>query len=148
MAINVQHLLSRPMDSVKKPPTKPAGTYNGIIAGFKFAESKVQKTPYVRFTINNVTPGQDIAPDQQLDADGQPIDFSKWIPHKDFFLTDDALFRLKSFLEEGLQLPCNGRQFVEVLPDTKGMPVMFTATQRTSDDGKEIYIDIGDVVKA
>src|SRR5215831_16229366 len=121
MSVNFKDLLSRPVDSAKKPPTKPPGTYYGVISSYKFAESQKQKTPYVRFTFNNIQPGEDLlAGDQRAlqDDEGNPIDFSKWTPYKDYFLTDDALYRLKEFLQS-LGVETAGRSFDETIPEAK-----------------------------
>ena len=147
MAVNFKELLSRPVDSAKKPPTKPAGTYTGTIASHKFDESMKQKTPYVRFTFNNIQPGEDILnsdPRLVQDEDGNPIDFSKWSPYKDFYLTEDALYRLKEFLQS-LGIDTAGRMFNDILPETKGMPVILTAVVTSSDDATRMYTNIGDV---
>jgi|SRR5215471_13022832 len=146
MAVNFKELLDRPVDSAKKPPTKPPGTYRGIIASFKFDESKQQRTPFVRFTINNVQPGDDILanPKNLLDDEGEQINFSKWIPYKDFYLTDDALYRLKEFMHS-LGIDTAGRSFNETLPEVTGMPVLFHGVTSTSDDGKNVYTNVADI---
>ena len=150
MAVNFKDLLSRPVDSAKKPPVKPPGTYHGIVAEHSFAESARQKTPFVRFVFNNIQPGEDILNgDARLlkDEEGEPIDFSKWRPHKDFYLTDDALYRLREFLQS-LGVETAGRSFQETIPETKGMPVILQAVSSTSDDGSRIFTNISDVMGA
>lgn len=139
MSVNFQSLLSKPIDEVKKPVAKPPGTYFGVVKEFKFEESKKQKTPYVRFNVHNITPGEDV--DQAL-LEG--IDLSKWTPNRDFYLTDDALYRLKDMLES-CKINTAGRNFGETIPEMKGMPVMLTVTQRPSDDGTTMYNDITDM---
>ena len=55
-------------------------------------------------------------PSRELpDEDGNPIDFSKWTPARDFYLTDDAIYRLKDFLKS-LGIPTDGRSFMETIP--------------------------------
>jgi hypothetical protein len=150
MAVNFKDLLSRPVDSAKKPPTKPPGTYTGTIASHKFAESQKQRTPYVRFTFNNIQPGADILNGDQkalLDEEGDPIDFSKWTPYKDFFLTDDALYRLKDFLKS-IGIDTSGRSFDETIPEARGRAVLINAVSQTSEDGTKIYTNVGEVTGA
>lgn len=145
MATNFSHLLSKPVESAKRPPTKPAGTYYGTVMNYKFDESKKERTPFVRFTFGNIQPGPDIEPSQLKDADGEDIDLSKWQPHVDYYITDLALFRLREFLE-GLGIPINGRSFEETIPETKNQPVILTVIQQPSskpgDDA--IYNQISD----
>jgi len=146
MATNFSHLLDKPVDSVKRPPVKPSGTYFANIEGYKFDISKVEKTNFVRFTFNNVQPGPDIHPDQLRDSDGDLIDFSKWKPWRDFYLTDLALYRLSEFLV-GLGIPVAGRSFNETIPETKGLPVILqivqTPSNKPGDDS--IYNNVTDV---
>ena len=131
--VDFSNLLSTSVDSVKRPPVKPPGTYLGTIAGYKFDTSSKKGTPFVRFEVSGVQPGEDI--DQaQLEVDGERIDMAKWKPGFDFYLTADAMFRLKEFIES-FNINAGGRSFNEVLPELKGMPVMFTATVHKSSVG-------------
>jgi hypothetical protein len=145
MATNFSHLLDKPVDSVKRPPVKPAGTYYANIESFKFDESKNEKTPYVRFTFNNLQPGPDIHPDQLKDTDGEDIEFSKWKPWRDFYLTENALYRLREFLES-LSIPTNGRSFNSTIPETRGLPVILTIVQTPSNKPGDdsIYNNVSD----
>jgi|SRR6516165_6852787 hypothetical protein len=142
---NFSHLLDKPIDSVKRPPVKPPGTYFGNIESYKFDESKNEKTPYVRFTFNNLQPGPDIHPDQLKDQDGESIDFSRWKPTRDFYLTENALYRLKEFLES-LRVPTSGRSFTETIPESKGLPVILTVVQTPSNKpgSDDIYNNVSD----
>jgi len=144
MSIDYKSLLSRPADSVKKPPLKPSGTYFGIIKEHKFDVTREKKTPFVRFTFNNIMPGPDLSHDALRDAEtGEMIDLTRWNPHKDFFLTDDALYRLKEFMVS-VGVPHEGRMLDEMLPETRGMAVTLQVTQGTTTDGK-LFNNIGDV---
>lgn len=145
MSVNFQALLSKPADEVKRPQAKPAGTYFGTISDYKFDESKKQKTPYVRFTVKNITPGEDV--DQSALAgtpETGPIDLTKWSPNRDFYLTDDALYRLKDLLES-CGIDTKGRSFAELIPELKGKPVQLSVTQRPSEDGTTLYNDVTDM---
>lgn len=146
MATNFSHLLSKPIDSVKRPPVKPPGTYHATIQSYKFDESKKERTPFVRFTFNNLQPGADIHPDQLKDSDGEDIDLTKWTPHSDFFLTEKALPRLREFIE-ALGLPTTGRSFEEVIPELKNLPVLLTVTQTPSnkEGSADIYNNVSEV---
>lgn len=147
MSVNFNELLSKPIEQDKKPPVKPPGTYTGNIQGYKFDVSKQQKTPFCRFTFNNIQPGEALMADDQKalqDEDGNSIDFSKWQPWVDFYLTDASRFRLREFLES-LGLDISGRSYDSVLPETKGMSVLLEMTQSSSEDGKNIYTNVKSV---
>lgn len=145
MAVNFNALLSKPADEVKRPVAKPAGTYLGTVKEYKFEESRQKKTPYCRFVVQNIMPGEDV--DQaalQGTPESGPIDLSKWNPHRDFYLTDDSLYRLKDFLES-CKIDTKGRTFGEMVPEVKGKSVMLTVTQRPSEDGTQLFNDITDM---
>jgi len=146
MTTNFSHLLDVPVDSAKKPPTKPAGTYFANVESYKFDESKIEKTPFLRFFFNNLQPGPDIHPDSLKDSDGDDINLSKWKPYRDFYLTPDAKYLLGDFLKS-LTIPTTGRMFSETIPETKGQPVILTVVQtpsnRPGDD--RIYNNVTEV---
>lgn len=135
MAQVFSDLLEVDAGSVRPPPLKPAGTYNGTILDYKFDKSKDKQTPFVRFSVANMSPGPNIdAASLMHDAKGDgnlvPMDLSKWHPTKDFFLTPDALFRLTEFLKScGMRL--EGRSIKACLADSKGLPVLISITQET-----------------
>jgi hypothetical protein len=133
-------LLSKPVDDIVKPKAIPTGTFVGRIDKYDLLEAKNErKTPYVRFSIKLASPGADIDP-SELDG----VDLSKKTLPKDFYLTDDALHRLKSFMSS-CGIDFTGRSLAETIPDFVGAEVTVYITQRTSEDGKEIYNDVKDI---
>lgn len=142
MAINYQDLLRVPTDQIERPKPKPAGTYSGIIKEYKFDQSKKQRTPYCRIVIAAVQPGDDILADPDLAAQLAGQDLSKWNPHRDFYLTADAMYRLKD-LVESLGVDTSGRELGECLPEIKAKSVVFEVTLRPSEDGETFFNDVG-----
>lgn len=151
MAVDFSQLLSDKLDDVKRPPVKPAGTYNATIKEHKFDVSSKKGTPYVRFVFNNVTPGDDIDQDQLKDTDGNTIDLSKWQPStrglSDFYLTPESKFRLKEFIK-AFNIETKGRSFNEILPELRGMPVLLTVSMKASEDGENFFNNIEQVTAA
>lgn len=147
MAVNFQALLSKPLDSVKRPPVKPAGTYFATVDSYKFDESRQKKTPFVRFVFKGMNPGQDIDVSQLRNDDGTPMDLSKWTPHFDFYLTDNSDYRLKEALE-ACGINTAGRTFAETIPEMQGKQVMLTCVLTPSEDGKEFYNNISEMKAA
>lgn len=140
MAQVFSDLLDVDAGSVRPPPLKPAGSYNATIHDYKFDKSKEKQTPFVRFTVSNMAPGGDIAAESLLhdakgDGDMVPMDLSKWHPTRDYFLTNDALYRLTEFLKS-LGLTLQGRTIKSVLADSKGLPVIVNVTQETITNGQ------------
>jgi hypothetical protein len=139
MAVDFKSLLSKPSDSIEKPKLLPEGTYTGMIAKYEYAESKEKKTPYVRFLVRLTGFGEDIDPTDQVG-----IDLSKRELRKDFYITEDALHRLKTFWET-CGIDGRGRTLSEIIPDLIQAEVMVTVGHRPSEDGKEVYVDLKDI---
>jgi hypothetical protein len=134
-------LLQTPMDEIKRPPTWPAGTYHAIVRNHEFGTSKNKKTPYVRFHFAVMHPGEDV------DVAGlEGIDISKRDWTKDFYLTGDALYRVKEFLVS-VGVEVEGRGLGECIPEATNSMVLLPVIQRNSEDGKSIFNDIGDPVR-
>lgn len=133
-------LLSRPMDDIKKPLPLPAGTYIGRQIKYEFAESKEKKTPYVRFTFQLQSFGDDIDESQR-----EGIDLSKRTGRRDFYLTEDAMFRLKDYIEScGVNTEL--RSLGECLPETANAEVLIEGNQKpNAEKPDEVFWEIRDV---
>lgn len=142
---NFNELLQIPADSIKKPPTLPAGTYFGLIKGgaggkdYEFGESKEKKTPFVRYFLSLTEAGQDVDPGQLAE-----VDLTKKVLRKDFYLTPDSMFRLKDFIAS-TGVSTAGRTLQEIIPEAVGKRVIIVITQRASQDGTDLFNDVGDV---
>lgn len=117
-------LLSRPADSFKEPPTWPAGTYHGVVAKYEYIKSVKKQTPGVRYSFNIHEAGEDVDA-QELEG----IELSKRQLHTDFYVTEDATYRLTNFLKScGVNL--SGRGLGETIPEVVGCEVSVYVTQR------------------
>jgi len=139
MAVLFKELLNKPADTIEKPKALPAGTYIGAITKYEFGESKEKKTPFVRFIFAVHSAGEDVDPDSLVG-----VDLSKKTLRRDFYLTDDALYRVKELMES-CGHSTTGRTLGEIMPDMNGTQVMLEVTQRSSQDGSEVYNDVGNV---
>jgi len=134
MVVNIKALIDRPVESAKKPTTKPAGTYSGVIASYKFDESSQKKTPFCRITVKNCQSTADVDRTLLVDPeDGSPMDLERWAPYEDYYLTDDALYRLRELMES-CRMNISGRSFSETIPELVNQPVMFTIIHETITD--------------
>lgn len=140
--VDFSKLLSKPMDEIKKPPAVPVGTYTGVITAREFGESANKKTPQVTFQIKLTGATDDVDV-----AELEGVDFSKKTLRKIYYLTDDATYRLKD-LAESCGIPTSGRSLAEPIEDLINMPVLVGVTQRASQDGTELYNDVGTLVGA
>lgn len=140
-------LLQKPVTSAERPKPKAAGTYDGLVFKYEFGESQKKKTPYVRFHINNVSPGPEVDQEENV---RNGVDLTKWQPYRDFFLTEDSIYRLREFIES-CHIAVDGRSFNETIPEVVGKPVKFEAVNTTSSEpGKDAatFTNVGDIVGA
>lgn len=140
MASNFNALLSKPMDEIKRPLPLPAGTYHGVIGKHAFDESRQRKTAFVKYELTGISAGEDISEEQM-----EGIDLSKRNLSATYYLTEDALYRLKAMLES-VGVPTEGRSLGECIAEAVGARVLINVTQRNSEDGKDIFNDVGTVV--
>lgn len=93
MAINFEELLDRPLAEFKAPPLLPAGPYRmrtGVAADF--GKSRDKETPFFEVTCQVVEALDGVDPDALAG-----IDLSKKTQRLTFYLTEDAMIRLKNF---------------------------------------------------
>lgn len=146
-------LLRKPAGEAKRPPPLPPGDYYGIVKGYEVGDNNRNKTPYVRFQV-----GLQDWPDSSADewthaeADGAvqnvtkgDVDLSKRQMRKDFFLTDDALWRLDEFIRT-CGVNHQGRSYEEVLPELVGQPVTVEVQQYLNQQSNETGNQIGKLV--
>lgn len=120
-------ILNKPVQSAEKPRPVPPGSYMLRIKGREIGESQQKKTPFVRFFYTIEAPGPDV---NMAQLDG--VDLTKKTLRDDFYLTDDALYRLREFLENALGLNCSNESFGQVLVKTDGLRVIGNVKQVAS----------------
>lgn len=141
MAVDFAKLLSKPLDDVKKPPAWPAGTYLGVITAHKFDENQ-NKTPLAQVVVKVTAPGPGL---EAHEIEG--IDFTKGREfRKDFYLTDEADWRLKTFIES-CGIPTQGRTFGETVPELIGAQVQIEVVQQNSKRNAEELVNFAGEVK-
>jgi len=95
---NFSDLLNEPASDVERPKPLPPGTYRCMVVGQPTTgESSQKKTPFIQFTLKPLEAQSDVDPDD-LDAMGGLGE--KMIYSDRFYLTKDAKYRLKEFLED------------------------------------------------
>ncbi len=146
--VNFNKLLSVQIESVERPKSFPAGHYESVVASHEMGRSSKKETPYILFSIKLLGPTEDV--DEELfEAAGgmealrerKPLDMTFW-------LTKDALYRLREFLEDGLELSCSGRNFDEVIPESTNVPLTVQVSHRAGKKEGEFYMELNDYMKA
>lgn len=87
-------LLDADPTQFERPPLIPEGDFLGMVKSRKFDKSAQKKTPFVRFDYSLLAPMASV-PAEALEG----IDLAKTKPHDEFYLTEDAMFRLREFFE-------------------------------------------------
>lgn len=135
---NFAHLLNKPATEIEKPKPMPVGTYYGIVQGFAPMESPKQQTPFLRFNVKLLRAGDDV---DQSELAAAKVKFGEKIVSKDFYLTDDAEYRLVEFLES-CGIPKEGKSLGEMLAESTNAEVQMEITHRMYNEGRDIATDI------
>ncbi len=145
--VDFRSVLGQKVNEVEKPKPIPPGTYDAIIKNFELLEKLgKQENPAVRFTFHGFQPGADVDMDQLETAGGMEA-LSRRTMGFLFWLTPDAMWRLKEFLTEVCHLETDNRSFEEVLPETKNVGVKVVIEERI-DARQELTSDINKVLPA
>lgn len=134
-------LLDKDPSTFERPPTTPEGEYLLVVKSKSFGQSSQKKTPFVEFQYGIVNPMPSV-PEEALDG----IDLSKVKLRDQFYLTEDAMFRLKEFFET---LGCSQETVRESIDASVGSQVVATIGHETSaNDPSRVFANIRGYVKA
>lgn len=134
-------ILSKPIAEIKAPPPVPMGTYDWRIVSHEFGESAKKKTPFVRFQVAAISAGEDV--DQEaLTAFGGIAEAEMKI---DFYISEDAAFRLKDFLEKDVGL--TGATLEDLIKQTINQTFRGYVTQKPSEDGTKLFSALDKTMK-
>jgi len=134
-------LLDKDPASFERPPVAPEGEYLLVIKGKSYGQSSQKKTPFVEFQYG-VVDAMASVPEEALDG----IDLAKIKLRDQFYLTEDAMFRLREFFET---VGCLQETTRESIDAAVGQQVVATIGHETSDkDPTRIYANIRGYVKA
>jgi hypothetical protein len=147
-------LLKRPAGEAKRPPELFAGDFYGLVKSYELGDNNTNKTPYVRLQVA-LQDWPDQSPDEWTVTDPEgsttitvsksDVDLSKRSMRRDFYLTDDALWRLDEFIRS-CKIDPHGRPYEEVLPELVGQPVMVEVQQYLNQRTQQIGNQIGKLV--
>lgn len=152
-------LLRRPAVESKRPPALIADDYQGIIKGYALGDENRNKTPYVRFQLGLTDWGPSVPESWEAHDPNtnksytvmrSDIDLSKRQFRRDFFLTPDALWRLKEMLES-CGIKCKEESdgtidYAPLIPQAIGQPVTVEIQQYLNQQSNEIGNQVGRVV--
>lgn len=148
-------LLKRPAGEAKRPPELFAGDYYGLVKAYECGDNNRNKTPYVRLQ-TALQDWPENSPDEWSVTDPEDtskvytvsktdVDLSKRAMRKDFYLTEDALWRLDEFIRS-CGIDPRGRDYEEILPELVGQPVMVEVQQYLNQNNNTTGNQIGKLV--
>jgi hypothetical protein len=147
--VDFSSLLKKPAGLAVKPAALVAGDYPVKIKSFEVGDQNKNKTPYVRYFLAITGWPDSVAEDDRVqknpDGSTASIDLSKRQPRRDFFLTDDAMWRLDEFLRSCGVEP-KGRSYEEVIPEVVGADCVAEMQQYLNQTSNEIGNQIGKLV--
>lgn len=148
MSANFQELLSVQVDSVEPPKLFPAGPYDAVVLGHELGESSQKGTPYVRFQCKLLSPREGVDPEEFEAAGGMEKLADRKPLNYDQYLTPDAMFRLRQFMENALQIEGSGRTFDQTLPETKNVQFIAVIGHERGQREGEVFMRITDAAAA
>lgn len=133
--VNVRELLSRPSNTVERPPILPAGHYEGTVTRFEFGKSGQKKTNQITFFYSVSGATDDVDP-----SEVEGINFARVELRQVFYLTDKALYRLVDHLDAIMGQ--SGDNIDDRINETPGTSVIICVRQRLNDDGEPTSNDV------
>lgn len=146
--VNFSELLSVQVESVERPKNFPVGHYEAIVASHEMGTSSQKGTPYVRFLIKLLGPGDDVDEELFEEAGGMEALRKRKPLRMDYYLTKDAIYRLREFLENGLALNTAARNFDEVIPESTNASITVQVSHRAGQKPDEFFMDLSDYLAA
>lgn len=138
--MSYKDLMAKRTEEVKAPKAMPVGTFTFLILRHEIGQSRKKKTDQVEFFVRPVSFEADV-------DEGEIKEVPNWQQRemrKTFYITENALHRLRDFFVTVLGPDAEGRSLEECLPMTTNRTFKAYVTQRPAEDGN-IYNDIGDV---
>lgn len=140
--VDFSSLLGKRSDEITRPKPLPIGTYRWVITSHEFGESAQKKTPYVRFKAKPTMAESDV------DADllAQHENWQSKEMKVDFYITDDALFRLDEFLEKA-GVEDGNRTLAERIPETTNCEFRAVVEHQVDPkDSENVFANIGKIL--
>jgi hypothetical protein len=137
-------VMNKTAGNAKEPEPLPAGHYDFSIKTYESGESSKKKTPQVKFECLPYLAHEDV------EEDDLPENWNEKPLYITFYMTDDALYRFDSFLQDTLGLSLEGRAYAEVVGDAVNGQFTGEITHTAPQPGsqrKNPYANIGTTSK-
>lgn len=148
------NILDRAPSTVEKPKPLPPGTYDTILQGMPRRDVSAKKqTPFIEFQHKIVAAGDDVDADALREAltspDGEVKALNEIVMKNTYYLTENALWRLKQFLSDcGFDTDDDGSTLQQMVEETNGVGVKIYVKHVPSQDGQTIFAQIDKTLPA
>ncbi len=145
--VNFGELLNVQVETAERPKVFPEGTYDTLVTGHEMGTSSQKGTPFVKFQCKLIGPKE--VEDELFEEAGGMEGLNKRKPLAlTFYLTTDAMYRLREFLEDTLELSCSGRTFDVVIPEATNVSFISTIKHSPGSKPGDTYMNIDDTAVA
>ena len=146
--VNFGELLNVQVETAERPKVFPEGPYDTLITGHEMGTSSQKGTPFVKFLCKLIGP-RDGVENELFEEAGGMEGLNKRKPLAlTFYLTTDAMYRLREFLENTLELSCSGRTFEVVIPEATNFSFISTIKHSPGSRPGDVYMNIDDTAAA
>lgn len=139
-------ILDEPASTTERPKPLPVGTYECIVKSRKYDKSAKKQTDYVEFGLTPMAPLDDVDQEALTEAlsrlDGSSKRLQDFSIRATFYLTEDAKWRLKKFLED-LGLDTDSEMtYGQLVENALNCSVLASIKHQASEDGEAIFAQL------
>lgn len=140
---NFGSVLDRESSTVERPKPMPVGTYLCVVKGQpKFDVSSKKKTEFAEYSLQPLQAAEDVDKVALAEALGGKS-LGEKIIRATYYLTEDAVYRLKEFLDHCGVDDGPGVTLRQRASGAPGCQVLASIRHRPSDDGTNVYAELG-----
>jgi hypothetical protein len=137
-------ILDKPSSEIERPKPLPTGTYQCIVDGQpRMDKSSKKGTEFVEFSLRPMGALDDVNEKDLIAAltsgDGSVKALSDKRIRATYYLTEDALWRLKKFLVNDLQITEGKKKIRQMVSEAQNQQVLATIKHVPSEDGTGIF---------
>jgi hypothetical protein len=138
---NFGALLDKPSQEVERPKPLPVGTYTCIVQGLpRMDKSSKKQTEFVEFTLKPLAAGDDVDAEALEEIGG----IGERTIRATYYVTEDALWRLKKFLVEDLGIEEEEKTLRQMIDEAPGQQVFAHIKHQASQDGTSVFAQLAD----
>lgn len=140
-------ILDKPSTDVERPKPLPPGTYHCVVDGQpRMDKSSKKGTEFVEFSLKPMSALDDVNEDDLQTAltsgDGSVKALSEKRIRATYYLTEDALWRLKKFLVNDLQIEEGKKKIRQMVSEAMNRQVLAQVKHVPSDDGQSMFAQL------